>query len=139
MLNVGNKVSILVGAGATNAADEVIQIANLLDAGVAKALLGKSVLPDDLPFITGTIGFFGTIPTENMMKGCDTLLLIGTSFPYAEFLPVEGQARAVQIDIDGRMLSLRYPVEVNLLGDSKETLPKINSAYPSEAEQWLEK
>ena len=93
--------------------------------GVAKALLGKSVTTDDLPFITGTIGFFGTIPTENMMKGCDTLLLIGTSFPYAEFLPVEGQARAVQIDIDGRMLSLRYPVEVNLLGDSKETLRRL--------------
>jgi len=125
VLNVGNKVSILIGAGATNAADEVIHIANLLDAGVAKALLGKSALSDDVPFVTGTIGFFGTTATENMMKGCDTLLLIGTSFPYAEFLPREGQARAVQIDIDGRMLSLRYPVEVNLLGDSRETLRRL--------------
>ena len=125
VLNVGNKVSILIGAGAANASDEVIQIANLLNAGVAKALLGKSALPDDIPFVTGTIGFFGTTATENMMKGCDTLLLVGTSFPYAEFLPREGQARAVQIDIDGRMLSLRYPVEVNLLGDSRETLRRL--------------
>lgn len=125
VLNVGNRVSILIGAGAANAAAEVIQIADLLNAGVAKALLGKSALPDDLPFVTGTIGFFGTTATENMMNDCDTLLLIGTGFPYAEFLPKEGQARAVQIDIDGKMLSLRYPAEVNLLGDSKETLKRL--------------
>jgi pyruvate dehydrogenase (quinone) len=125
ILNVGNKVAILVGAGAANAEDELIQIANLLNAGVAKALLGKSVLPDDLSFVTGTIGFFGTTATEAMMNKCDTLLMVGTSFPYAEFLPREGQARAVQIDVDGRMLSLRYPVEVNLLGDSKETLRRL--------------
>ena len=125
ILNVGNKVSILIGAGAANAEDEVMRISNLLNAGVAKALLGKSVLADDLPFITGPIGFFGTTATEYMMENCDTLLMIGTSFPYAEFLPKEGQARAVQIDIDGRMLSLRYPVEVNLLGDSRETLQKL--------------
>ena len=87
VLNVGNKVGILIGAGAADASEEVIQIANLLNAGVAKALLGKSALPDDLPFLTGTIGFFGATATENMMKECDTLLLIGTSFPYAEFLP----------------------------------------------------
>lgn len=125
ILNVGNRVGILVGAGAMNASNEVIQLAELMHAGVAKALLGKSVLPDDLPFVTGTIGFFGTTATELMMQECDTLLMIGTSFPYAEFLPKEGQARAVQIDIDGRMLSLRYPVEVNLLGDSKETLKRL--------------
>jgi pyruvate dehydrogenase (quinone) len=125
ILNVGNRVGILIGAGAMDAAQEVVQIAELLNAGVAKALLGKSVLPDELPFITGPIGFFGTTATEKMMNECDTLLLIGTSFPYAEFLPKEGQARAVQIDIDGRMLSLRYPVEVNLLGDSKETLKRL--------------
>jgi len=125
VLNVGNKVSILIGAGAANAEDEVTRIADLLSAGVTKALLGKSVLADDLPFVTGPIGFFGTTATEHMMANCDTLLMIGTSFPYAEFLPREGQARAVQIDIDGRMLSLRYPVEVNLLGDSRETLRRL--------------
>jgi pyruvate dehydrogenase (quinone) len=125
VLNVGNRVGILIGAGATKATEEVIQIAQLLNAGVAKALLGKSALPDHLPFATGTIGFFGTTATETMMNECDTLLMIGTSFPYAEFLPKEGQARAVQIDIDGRMLSLRYPTEVNLLGDSKETLKRL--------------
>ncbi|MBT1703424.1 thiamine pyrophosphate-requiring protein [Chryseosolibacter indicus] len=125
ILNVGNRVAILVGAGAAKATEEVIQIAELLNAGVAKALLGKSVLADDLPFVTGSIGFFGTTATENLMNECDTLLMIGTSFPYAEFLPKEGQARAVQIDIDGRMLSLRYPVEVNLLGDSSETLKRL--------------
>lgn len=125
ILNVGNRVAILIGAGAGGAADEVTRLAGLLHAGVAKALLGKSALADDLPFVTGTIGFFGTTATEYMMQECDTLLMIGTSFPYAEFLPREGQARAVQIDIDGRMLSLRYPVEVNLLGDSKETLKRL--------------
>jgi pyruvate dehydrogenase (quinone) len=140
ILNVGNKVGILIGAGAADASEEVIQIANLLNAGVAKALLGKSALPDNLPFVTGTIGFFGTTATENMMKECDTLLLIGTSFPYAEFLPREGQARAVQIDIDGRMLSLRYPVEVNLLGDSKETLRRlIPRIHQKPADGWRSK
>ncbi|HEX8549572.1 MAG TPA: thiamine pyrophosphate-dependent enzyme [Cytophagaceae bacterium] len=122
ILNEGKKIAVLVGAGALNAGDEVQEITEVLGAGVAKALLGKTVLPDDLPYLTGTIGFFGTTATEYMMKECDTLLMIGTSFPYAEFLPEEGQARAVQIDIDGKMLSLRYPVEENLMGDSKETL-----------------
>ena len=125
ILNVGNKVSILIGAGAANAQEELVQVANILGAGVAKALLGKSALPDDLPFVTGTIGFFGTTATEYMMTNCDTLLMVGTSFPYAEFLPKEGQARAIQIDLDGRMLSLRYPVEANLLGDSRETLRRL--------------
>jgi len=140
ILNVGNKVGILVGAGALKAGAEVITVANLLNAGVAKALLGKSVLPDDLPFVTGTIGFFGTTATELMMNECDTLLLIGTSFPYSEFLPKEGQARAVQIDIDGRMLSLRYPVEVNLLGDSRETLKRlIPLLHQKPAREWRSK
>ncbi len=140
ILNVGNKVGILIGVGAANASEEVITIANLLNAGVAKALLGKSALPDDLPFVTGTIGFFGTRATENMMNSCDTLLLIGTSFPYAEFLPKEGQARAVQIDHDGRMLSLRYPVEINLLGDSKETLKRlIPLLHQKDAKGWRNK
>ena len=137
ILNVGNKVAILVGAGAMKATDDVTTIANLLGAGVAKALLGKCALPDDLPFVTGPIGFFGTTATERMMNECDTLLMIGTSFPYSEFLPKEGQARAVQIDIDGRMLSLRYPVEVNLLGDSKETLRRlIPLIHGKAAQEW---
>jgi pyruvate dehydrogenase (quinone) len=122
VLNAGKKVAMLVGAGVLNAADEVMQVAELLGAGVAKALLGKAVLPDDLPYVTGSIGLLGTKPSWDMMQDCDTLLMVGTSFPYSEFLPKEGQARGVQIDLDGRMLAIRYPMEVALVGDSKETL-----------------
>lgn len=122
VLNEGKKVAILVGAGALDAADEVIQIAEMLGAGVAKALLGKAVLPDDLPYVTGSIGLLGTKPSYDMMMECDTLLMIGSSFPYSEFLPKEGKARGVQIDISGKMLSIRYPMEVCLQGDSRETL-----------------
>jgi pyruvate dehydrogenase (quinone) len=122
VLNSGEKVAMLIGAGASGAVDEVLQVAELLGAGVAKALLGKAVLPDDLPFVTGAIGLLGTEPSWEMMTRCDTLLMIGSSFPYSEFLPKEGQARGVQIDLDGRMLSIRYPMEVNLMGDSAETL-----------------
>ncbi|MFL6526813.1 MAG: thiamine pyrophosphate-requiring protein [Chthoniobacterales bacterium] len=121
-LNSGNKVAMLIGAGALGAADEAIQVADLLGAGVAKALLGKAALPDALPYVTGSIGLLGTKPSWTMMSECDTLLMVGSSFPYSEFLPKEGQARGVQIDIDGRMLSIRYPMEVNLMGDSAETL-----------------
>jgi pyruvate dehydrogenase (quinone) len=122
VLNAGKRVAILIGAGAAGAADLVMSTADVLGAGIAKALLGKPVLPDSLPYVTGGIGLLGTAPTHSMMTGCDTLLMIGTSFPYAEFLPKEGTARGVQIDIDARMLSLRYPMEVNLAGDSAETL-----------------
>ncbi|HJV50951.1 MAG TPA: thiamine pyrophosphate-dependent enzyme, partial [Noviherbaspirillum sp.] len=122
ILNAGKKVAMLVGAGALDATDEIIQTAELLGAGVAKALLGKAAVPDDLPFVTGSIGLLGTKPSWDMMNECDTLLMVGSSFPYSEFLPKEGQARGVQIDIDGRMLGLRYPMEVNLVGDSRETL-----------------
>jgi pyruvate dehydrogenase (quinone) len=122
ILNAGNKVAMLIGAGARGAAGEVGQVAEMLGAGVAKALLGKDVLPDDLPFVTGAIGLLGTKPSYDMMKHCDTLLMIGTGFPWAEFLPKAGQARAVQIDIDPAMLSLRYPVDVNLQGDAAATL-----------------
>lgn len=122
VLNNGRKVAILVGAGALRATDEVIEVAELLGAGVAKALLGKAALPDDLPFVTGSLGLLGTKPSWDLMTECDTLFMIGSAFPYSEFLPEEGQARGVQIDIDGRMLSLRYPMEVNLVGDSAETL-----------------
>ncbi|MDB5710354.1 MAG: thiamine pyrophosphate-binding protein [Sphingomonas bacterium] len=122
VLNAGKKVAILIGAGARGAADEVKQVAETLGAGVAKALLGKDVLPDDLPWLTGAIGLLGTKPSYDLMTGCDTLLMIGTGFPWAEFLPKDGQARAVQIDIAPEMLGLRYPVEVNLHGDAAETL-----------------
>jgi pyruvate dehydrogenase (quinone) len=122
VLNSGSRVAMLVGAGALGAADEVLEVADILGAGVAKALLGKAVLPDDLPFVTGAIGLLGTKPSWDLMSNCDTLLMVGSNFPYSEFLPEEGQARAVQIDIDGRMLGIRYPMDVNLVGDAAETL-----------------
>ena len=122
VLNEGKKVAILVGAGALQATDEVIAVADKLQAGVAKALLGKAALPDELPWVTGSIGLLGTKPSWDMMMGCDTLLMIGSGFPYSEFLPKEGQARGVQIDLKPDMLSLRYPMEVNLVGDSADTL-----------------
>jgi pyruvate dehydrogenase (quinone) len=122
VLNAGSKVAMLVGQGALHASDEVAEIADVLGAGVAKALLGKAVLPDDLPFVTGSIGLLGTKPSWDLMMGCDTLLMVGSSFPYSEFLPEEGNARGVQIDLDGKMLGIRYPMEVNLVGDSAETL-----------------
>jgi pyruvate dehydrogenase (quinone) len=122
VLNQGQRVAMLVGAGALHATDEIIEVADLLGAGVAKALLGKAAVPDELPFVTGSIGLLGTRPSYDMMLNCDTLLMVGSRFPYTEFLPKEGQARGVQIDLDGRMLSMRYPMEVNLVGDSAETL-----------------
>ncbi len=122
ILNAGSRVAMLVGQGALNAADEVLEVADALGAGVAKALLGKAVLPDDLPFVTGAIGLLGTKPSWDLMMECDTLLMIGTNFPYSEFLPKPGQARGVQIDIDGRMLGIRFPTELNLIGDAAETL-----------------
>ncbi len=122
VLNSGKKVAMLVGAGALHCTDEVIEVAEKLGAGVAKALLGKAVLPDDLPFVTGSIGLLGTKPSYDLMMGCDTLLMVGSGFPYSEFLPQEGNARGVQIDISAGMLSLRYPMEVPLLGEAKQTL-----------------
>lgn len=122
VLNAGKKVAILVGAGALQAVDEVIAIADKLGAGAAKALLGKAALPDDLPWVTGSIGLLGTKPSYDLMMECDTLLMIGSGFPYSEFLPKPGHARGVQIDIKADMLSIRYPMEVNLVGDAAETL-----------------
>ena len=122
VLNAGKKVAMLVGAGTLRAIDEVIAIADRLGAGVAKALLGKAALPDDLRWVTGTIGLLGTKPSWDMMMECDTLLMVGSGFPYSEFLPKNGSARGVQIDLKADMLSLRYPMEVNLVGDSAETL-----------------
>jgi pyruvate dehydrogenase (quinone) len=125
ILNAGEKVAMLVGQGALGAADEVVETAELFGAGVAKALLGKAVLPDDLPFVTGAIGLLGTKPSWDLMSGCDTLLMVGSSFPYSEFLPEEGQARGVQIDVDGRLIGIRYPMDVHLVGDAKATLREL--------------
>ncbi|PZP26422.1 thiamine pyrophosphate-requiring protein [Pseudomonas kuykendallii] len=151
ILNAGEKVAILAGAGALGARDELIAVAQALSAGVAKALLGKAALPDDLPWVTGSIGLLGTRASYQLMKECDTLLIVGSTFPYAEFLPKEGQARAVQIDLHARNISMRYPIEQALLGDSAETLarllpllqPKPHGAWResverSVAESWAE-
>ena len=125
ILNQGKKVAMLVGAGALHATDEVIAVADRLNAGVAKALLGKAALPDDLPFVTGSLGLLGTKPSWDLMKQCDTFLMVGSAFPYSEFLPKPGNARGVQIDIDGANVSLRYPMEFSLIGDSKKTLAAL--------------
>jgi pyruvate dehydrogenase (quinone) len=139
VLNAGKKVAILVGAGALHATDEVIAVANKLGAGVAKALLGKAVVPDDEPWVTGSIGLLGTKPSFEMMAQCDTLLMIGSGFPYSEFLPEEGAARGVQIDTKPDMLSLRYPMEVNLVGDSAETLRELLPLLEQKTEtRWRE-
>ncbi|PTB22498.1 thiamine pyrophosphate-requiring protein [Trinickia symbiotica] len=122
VLNAGSRVAMLVGAGALHATDEVIAVAEKLGAGVAKALLGKAAVPDEYPWVTGSIGLLGTKPSWELMTSCDTFFMIGSGFPYSEFLPKEGEARGVQIDIDPGMLSLRYPMEVNLVGDTAETL-----------------
>jgi pyruvate dehydrogenase (quinone) len=144
ILNAGEKVAMLVGRGARDAVDEIIAVADRLSAGVAKALLGRAVVPDDLPFVTGSIGLLGTEPSWNMMMECDTLLMVGSSFPYSEFLPKEGRAHGVQIDIDGRMLGIRYPMAAGLVGDAKETLrlllpllqQKADGAWRKRIMQW---
>ncbi len=125
VINSGQKVAILVGQGARSAADEVRQLAEKVGAGVAKALLGKDVLSDELPYVTGSIGLLGTRPSYELMRDCDTLLIIGSNFPYTQFLPDFGQARAVQIDIDGRFIGMRYPTEVNLVGDARAVLQRL--------------
>ncbi|EWM10747.1 thiamine pyrophosphate-requiring protein [Kutzneria sp. 744] len=139
VINAGSKVAILVGQGARGAADEVRQLAELTGAGVAKALLGKDVLPDDLSYVTGSIGLLGTRPSYEMMTDCDTLLIIGSNFPYSQFLPEYGKARGVQIDIDGKFIGMRYPTEVNLVGDARATLaallPKVER---KEDRKWRE-
>jgi pyruvate dehydrogenase (quinone) len=148
VLNAGQKVAILIGQGAKHAQDEVVQVAELLGAGVAKALNGRAALPDDLPFVTGAIGLLGTKPSYDMMMGADTLLIVGSSFPYAEWLPEEGAVRAVQIDIDGRLLGMRYaPTECNLQGDARDTLQalipllerKQDRAWRQQLEQEIER
>jgi pyruvate dehydrogenase (quinone) len=139
ILNAGSKVAILAGQGARGARAELEQVAEILGAGVAKPLLGKDVLPDDLPYVTGSIGLLGTRPSYELMQGCDTLLTVGSSFPYTQFLPAFDQARAVQIDIDGKYIGMRYPYELNLVGDARATLQAlIPLLQPKEDRSWRE-
>lgn len=146
ILNAGEKVAILAGAGVKDAVPQLLDLAEALGAGIAKAVLAKTMIPDDAPGVTGTIGLLGTEPSDRMMRHCDTLLMVGTSFPYAEFLPESGQARAVQIDIDAANLGLRYPTEVNLHGDARATLealrqrvePKTDRAWRDDLQEQIE-
>ncbi|WP_395307274.1 thiamine pyrophosphate-requiring protein [Mycobacterium sp. AMU20-3851] len=132
ILNAGSRPAILIGQGARSAAPQVCEVAEILGAGVAKALLGKDVLSDELPYVTGSIGLLGTRPSYELMRDCDTLLIVGSNFPYSQFLPEFGQARAVQIDIDGTAIGMRYPTEVNIVADAAATLleliPRLKSA-----------
>jgi pyruvate dehydrogenase (quinone) len=147
VLNAGERIAMLIGQGARHAADEVVAVADALGCGVAKALNGRDALPDDLPFVTGSIGLLGTKPSNDMVMGCDTLLMVGSSFPYSEWLPEEGDARGVQVDIDARMVGIRYPMEVDLVGDSGETLRallpllerKEDRSWRQEVEQGVER
>ncbi len=139
VINAGERVAVLIGSGARQARDEVVQLADVTGAGVAKALLGKDVLADDLPYVTGAIGLLGTKPSYDLMMDCDTLVMVGTGFPYPRFLPEFDQARAVQIDIDPKMLGLRYPTEVNLAGDAKGTLQALLPMLQRKADRsWRE-
>ncbi len=140
VLNSGQRVAMLVGQGARAARQEVLEVADILGAGVAKALLGKDVLPDDHPVVTGAIGLLGTRPSYDLMMECDTLLMVGSSFPYSQFLPEWGQARGVQIDIDARMIGIRYPMEVNLVGDARATLRALIPLLQRKTDRsWQEK
>jgi pyruvate dehydrogenase (quinone) len=146
LLNGAERPAMLVGQGALHATAAVMAVAERLGAGVAKALLGKAVLPDDLPYVTGAIGLLGTRASWKLMQECDALLIVGSNMPYSEFLPSEGQARAVQIDIDGRLVGLRYPTEVNLVGDSAATLRALlplleerrDDSWPRRVESWIQ-
>ncbi len=140
LLNSCERVAMMVGQGAMYAADEVLAVADRLGAGIAKALLGKAVVPDDIPYVTGTLGLLGTRPSSDMMQDCDALLMVGTCYPYSEFLPKPGKARGVQIDIDPRNVGLRYPTEVNLIGDSRATLAALLPLLEQKTDtSWREK
>ncbi|HEY7729425.1 MAG TPA: thiamine pyrophosphate-requiring protein [Gaiellaceae bacterium] len=146
LLNAAERVAILAGRGAAGATDELIETADLLGAGAAKALLGKAVLPDDLPFVTGPIGLLGSRASFELMEGCDALLMVGSNFPYAEWLPREGRARGVQIDVEAARIGLRYPMDVHLVGDARDTLTalipllerKRDRAWREQVEAWVE-
>jgi pyruvate dehydrogenase (quinone) len=140
IVNAGSRVAILIGQGARGAATEVKEVAERTGAGVAKALLGKDVLPDDLPYVTGAIGLLGTRPSYELMRDCDTLLIVGSNFPYSQFLPDYGQARAVQIDIDGANIGMRYPTEVNIVADAKTALAELLPLLTAKTDRsWREK
>ena len=139
ILNAGQKVAMLVGQGGKGALAEIEQVADLLGAGAARALNGRAVLPDDRPWVTGSIGLLGTKPSYELMEGCDTLLMVGTNFPYSEWLPEPGKARGVEIDIDARLIGNRYPTEVNLVGDAGDTLRAlIPLLHRKEDRSWRE-
>ncbi|GAS87446.1 thiamine pyrophosphate-requiring protein [Mycolicibacterium brisbanense] len=146
LLNAGHKVAMLVGQGARGCVAELTEVAELLGAGAAKALLGKDVLPDDLPWVTGSIGLLGTTASWHLMMECDTLLTIGSNFPYTQFLPELDQARAVQIDRSGKWIGMRYPYEINLVGDAKSTLQalipllerKTDRSWREKVEKWVD-
>ena len=125
ILNSGRKVAILAGQGALRATDELEQVAELLGAPIIKALLGKAAVPDDSPYTTGGIGLLGTKPSQAALESCDTLLIVGSSLPYIEFMPKPGSARGAQIDVDPQRIGLRYPVEVGLVGDAKRTMQAL--------------
>ncbi len=125
VISEGKRIAILAGQGALDAGDELIQLAELLGAPIVKPLLGKGVVPDDSPYTTGGVGLLGTEPSQDVLENCDTMIMIGTSYPYMEYLPKPGDARAVQIDSNGQRIGLRYPVEVGLVGDSKKTLKAL--------------
>jgi pyruvate dehydrogenase (quinone) len=145
LLNSGKKVAMLVGQGARGCVPELSEVADLLGAGAAKALLGKDVLPDDLPWVTGSIGLLGTTASWHLMMDCDTLLTVGSNFPYTQFLPKLDQARAVQIDRSGKWIGMRYPYEINLVGDAKRTLQalipllerKTDRSWREKIEKWV--
>jgi len=140
VLNAGSRVAMLIGQGAIGAEDEVVAVADALGAGVAKALNGRAALADDLPFVTGAIGLLGTKASSDLMADCDTLLMVGSNFPFADWLPAEGQARGVQIDIDGRHVGMRYPMEVNLVGDAAHTLRALLPLLERKADRsWRER
>ena len=140
LLNNAKKVAMLVGQGAAEAEDEVVEMADILGCGIAKALLGRAHPPDDLPFVTGPIGLLGTKPSYDMVMGCDLLFLIGTSFPYAEWLPKEGSCKCIEIDIDARYIANRFPVDVPLIGDAKSTLRALIPRLKyKEDRSWREK
>ncbi|HEU4561285.1 MAG TPA: thiamine pyrophosphate-requiring protein [Longimicrobium sp.] len=146
VLNAGSRVAILAGAGALHARAELVSFAEELGAGIAKALLGKAAVPDELPYVTGTVGWLGTDASNRMLRECDTLLMVGTTFPYTEFLPKPGSVRAVQIDLDAGGLGVRYPTEVNLMGDAAETLRallpllerKSDRGWREDVEGWVD-
>lgn len=139
VLNAGEKVAMLVGAGARGALDEVLAVQDRTGAGIAKALLGRAVVPDTLPFVTGSIGLLGTKPSWDLMNDCDTFLMVGSNFMYSEFLPKEGRARGVQIDLDARNVGIRYPMEVNLVGDARLTLAALLPYLERKAERAWER